>query len=105
MSIGMALMEEIEIDKKGYVKSTNFSKYHLFNAPQMPEVRVITIEENEPYGPYGAKSVGELAAVAPGPAVVNAVNFALGTNITTYPVTPEVIIKNILNLNRKEEHL
>lgn len=96
MSLGMALLEEIEINEKGYVKSTNFSKYHLINAPQMPEVRVMTIEGNEPFGPYGAKSVGELAAVAPGIAVINAINFALDTNITTYPATPEVIIKNIL---------
>ncbi|WP_313163583.1 molybdopterin cofactor-binding domain-containing protein [Sedimentibacter sp.] len=95
MSLGMALLEEIDVDKNGYVKSTNFSKYHLLNAPQMPEVRVMTIEENEPFGPYGAKSVGELAAVAPAPAVINAINFALDTNITTYPATPEVIMKNI----------
>lgn len=96
-SIGMALTEEIDVDSKGYVKSTNFSKYHLLNAPQMPEVRVITIEENEPFGPYGAKSVGELSAVAPGPAVINAINFALDTNITTYPATPEVIVKALNN--------
>ncbi|WP_326910313.1 xanthine dehydrogenase family protein molybdopterin-binding subunit [Sedimentibacter sp. MB31-C6] len=94
-SLGMALLEEIKIDEKGYVKSTNFSKYHMINAPQMPEVRVMTIEGNEPFGPYGAKSVGEIAAVAPGPAVLNAINFALDTNITTYPATPEVIIRNV----------
>jgi len=70
-SLGMALFEEIKIDEKGYVKSTNFSKYHMINAPQMPEVRVMTIEGDEPYGPYGAKSVGEMAAVTPGPAVIN----------------------------------
>ena len=95
MSLGMALMEEIEIDKKGYVKSDNFSKYHMLNSPQMPEVKVLTVEGNEPYGPYGAKSVGELSAVAPAPAVINAINFALGTNITTYPATPEVIVDSI----------
>ncbi len=98
MSLGMALLEEIEVDKNGYVKSTNFSKYHLLNAPQMPEVRVMTIEENEPFGPYGAKSVGELAAVAPAPAVLNAINFALGTNITSYPAIPEVVMKAIKNI-------
>ncbi|MBP1925654.1 CO/xanthine dehydrogenase Mo-binding subunit [Sedimentibacter acidaminivorans] len=97
MSLGMALLEEIDIDKNGYVKSTNFSKYHLLNAPQMPEVRVMTIEENEPFGPYGAKSVGELAAVAPAPAVLNAINFALDTNITIYPATPEVVMNAISN--------
>lgn len=101
MSLGMALKEEIEIDKNGNVKSNNFSKYHLINAPETPEIRVITIEEKEPFGPYGAKSVGEIASVAPAPAVANAVNFALGTNITQYPLTPEVIIKNIKSAGEK----
>ena len=96
MSLGMALLEKIDIDKNGYVKSTNFSKYHIINSPQMPEVRVITIEDDEPFGPYGAKSVGELSAVAPGPAVINAINFALDTNITAYPATPELIVRAII---------
>ncbi|HCJ57624.1 MAG TPA: carbon monoxide dehydrogenase, partial [Clostridiaceae bacterium] len=53
MGIGMALREEIEVDNNGRVKSTNFSKYHLINAPEMPEVRALTVEAKEPYGPYG----------------------------------------------------
>ena len=68
----------------------------MINTPQMPQVRVMTIEENEPFGPYGAKSIGEIAAVAPGPAAINAINFAFNTNITTYLATPEVIIKAII---------
>ncbi len=94
-SIGMALREEIVYDKNGNVKNTNFSKYHMLNAVEMPEVKVIFIEDHEPFGPYGAKSVGEMAAVCPGPAVVNAINHALNTRITNYPVTPEVIIENL----------
>lgn len=94
-SLGMALSENIEIDRKGYVKSTNFSKYHILNSTSMPKVRTLTIEDNEPYGPYGAKSVGEMASVAPAPAVMNAVNFAIDTNIITYPATPELIISEL----------
>lgn len=94
-SLGMALTEDIEIDKSGNVKSTNFSKYHIFNSTSMPPVQVLTIEDDEPHGPYGAKSVGEMASVAPAPAIINAINFALDTNITTYPATPEVIIKEL----------
>ena len=94
-SLGMAISEEIEIDKKGIVKSTNFSKYHIINSTSMPKVRTLTIEGDEPFGPYGAKSVGELATVAPAPAVISAINFALDINITTYPATPELIISEI----------
>lgn len=94
-SLGMALMEDIEIDKRGNVKSTNFSKYHIINSTSMPYVKTLTVEENEPYGPYGAKSVGEMATVAPAPAVVNAINYALDINITDYPASPELIISEL----------
>lgn len=93
MSLGMAMCEEVEIDSKGNLKSENFSKYHVINAPSMPEVRTLFIEKGETRGPFGAKSIGEMATVAPGPALINAINDALDTNITEHPATPERIIK------------
>ena len=98
-ALGMALMEDIEIDGRGNVKSTNFSKYHIINSTAMPYVKTLTIEDNEPHGPYGAKSVGEMASVAPAPAIINAINFALDINITTYPATPELIISELKKKN------
>lgn len=92
MSLGMALCEEMVYDKKGNIKGRNFSKYHMINAPDMPRVKSIFIEKGEPDGPYGGKSIGELAAVAPGPAVVNAINYAVGGSFADYPVTPEKIV-------------
>jgi xanthine dehydrogenase molybdenum-binding subunit len=58
----------------------------------MPRVRIFLVEKGEEHGPFGAKSVGELAAVPIVPAVVNAVNHALGTNLTSLPLTPEKIL-------------
>jgi CO/xanthine dehydrogenase Mo-binding subunit len=66
----------------------------------MPNISVLTVEKDEPHGPYGAKSVGEMATVAPAPAVLNAINFALDTNIITYPATPEVIISELNKMNK-----
>lgn len=102
MSIGMALFEEMVYDKKGGIKGRNFSKYHIINAPDMPKVTTIFIEDGEPGGPYGGKSLGEMAAVAPGPAVVNAINFALDGEFADYPVTPEKVVE-FLEKKRKEE--
>lgn len=99
-SLGMALYEDILTDNRGYVKSRNFSKYHIINSTCMPDMKIITIEDEEPNGPYGAKSVGEMATVAPAPAVMNAINHALDSNIIEYPATPEVII-NALNKNKR----
>ncbi len=92
MSLGMALYEEIDIDGAGMVRSTNFSKYHIINAPDMPKVNVVFVEEGEQDGPYGGKSLGEVAAVCPAPAVVNAINHALGSHFSHYPVKPEHIV-------------
>lgn len=97
MSLGMALCEEVIHDKRGNLKTGNFSKYHIINAPSMPDVKTLFIEKGEPMGPFGAKSVGELAAVAPAPALINAINNALGTNLTDYPATPERIIEALNN--------
>lgn len=102
MSLGMALFEELSYDKNGRVKNTNFSKYHIINAPDMPKVRSIFIEDGEENGPYGGKSLGEIAAVAPAPAVANAINFALGSRFAEYPITPEKVVA-YLEGKRKED--
>jgi xanthine dehydrogenase molybdenum-binding subunit len=93
MGIGMALMEELAFDAKGRPSARNFDKYHMINAPDMPPVNVILVEEGEDGGPFGAKSIGEIAATPVAPAVVNAVNRALGTELTTLPLTPEKIVR------------
>lgn len=93
MGLGMALTEDLAVDPKtGIPKGDDFSRYHLINAPDMPPVEVMLIEAGEEHGPFGAKSVGELAAVPIVPAVVNAVNNALGTNLADLPLTPEKVV-------------
>lgn len=93
MGIGMALCEELAYSGDGSPKAVNFDKYHMINAPDMPEVDIMLIEDFEPGGPYGAKSIGEIATVPVAAAVVNAVNRALGTSMTELPLTPAKIIK------------
>lgn len=93
--IGMALSEDIEIDDKGYVKNSTLSKYHVTNVWDMPKVEVVLVETKDKTAPYGIKSVGEISAVASAPAIINAINNALDTNITSYPATPEKIINTL----------
>jgi xanthine dehydrogenase molybdenum-binding subunit len=97
MGIGMALSEEITFDSKGKVTSGRFSRYHVINAPDMPEVRVELIEELEDLGPFGAKSIGEIAVVPTAPAIINAINHALGINLTILPALPDRIMEAIKN--------
>jgi xanthine dehydrogenase molybdenum-binding subunit len=58
----------------------------------MPRVKVLLVEHDGDEGPYGAKSVGEIAFVPTAAAVVNAVNRALGTELCRLPLTPERIL-------------
>ena len=93
MGIGHALLERIEINDSGEIQTDSFKSYHMINAPSMPKVEILLIEQGEEHGPFGAKSVGEIALVPVAAAVVNAVNDALGTLLAEIPVTPEKILK------------
>lgn len=92
MGIGMALCEELAYGPDGSPKAENFDKYHMINAPDMPEVEIMLVEDGEPGGPYGAKSIGEVCTVPVSAAVVNAVNRALAASLTELPLTPAKIV-------------
>lgn len=101
MGIGMAISEEVIFDGKGRVASEGFGRYHVINAPDMPPVNVLLIEEGEENGPYGAKSIGESATVPTAPAIINAINNALDISLDVLPATPERIRAKIREKSRK----
>lgn len=94
-SLGMALSEELEIDRSGNIKNLSLSKYHVLNSQDMPDIDILIVETEDETAPYGIKSIGEVVAVAPAPAVMNAINHALGTNVTDYPASPEKIVATL----------
>ncbi len=98
MGIGMALSEELPFDSMGIPRVRNFDKYHLVNAPDMPDPEIILIEDNEPGGPFGAKSIGEISTVPVSAAIVNAVNRALGSSLTDLPLTPAKVVEAARNM-------
>jgi len=95
MGIGYALYEELRIGRDGSILNGSFKNYHLLNAPDMPTVKTLLIEEGGDEGPFGAKSIGEIAFVPVAAAVVNAVNNALGTSLSELPLTPEKILASL----------
>jgi CO/xanthine dehydrogenase Mo-binding subunit len=93
MGIGYALSEELRVDpSSGKITNAHLKKYPTIKAKHMPPVNIILVEELEEPGPFGAKSVGEIATIPVAAAIVNAINDALGTCITDLPVTPEKIL-------------
>ena len=55
----------------------------------LPPIRVFFEEVPYPYGPAGAKGIGELPMDGPAPAIFNAVAHATGVDVTELPLTPE----------------
>ena len=91
--IGYALFERMEINQRARkTLSTDLLHYRILQAGDMPETHVIIADSYEPTGPHGAKSVGEVATVPVGPAIVNAVNNAAQTDIGKIPLCDQFVI-------------
>jgi CO/xanthine dehydrogenase Mo-binding subunit len=83
--LGRALGEAMEYEQ-GVLRSASFLDYELPAIDQAPDIDVDLVEVPSPYGPYGAKGVGEPPAV-PGPAAVaNALRRATGWRPESMPV-------------------
>lgn len=95
MGLGMALFEQVVLDPKGVVISDSFRSYRIPKMSDMPSMKILFIEDGEEGGPFGAKSIGEACLVPVAPAIANAINNALGTRLSDYPLTPEKILNAI----------
>ncbi|MEG6522482.1 xanthine dehydrogenase family protein molybdopterin-binding subunit [Desulfotomaculum sp. 1211_IL3151] len=93
MGLGYAISEEIKFDGKGTPLNDGFHKYMLPTAVDIPELKAIIVEANDPSGPFGAKGVGETGLIATAAAISNAVYDALGIRFFEIPLTEERVYK------------
>jgi CO/xanthine dehydrogenase Mo-binding subunit len=91
LGLGYCLSEDLKI-QAGVVQNPNFTNYHIMTAPEMPEIVTHYVETNDPFGPYGAKGIGEAPAICVAPAVANAIQNATGKRLTALPFTPEKVL-------------
>lgn len=92
MGAGAALREDMTISSDGRAVNS-LAKYHLMNAPDLPEIQVVLLQDGTSQeGPFGAKSIGEVSFLPPAPAVAGAVNQALGSDMEVIPMTPDRIL-------------
>ena len=103
MGLGYALSEGIIIDSGGKVKNTTFKQYHIMNAGEMPPIKVGLVEETEPTGPYGAKSIGECSVVPSAGAIANAVANAIGCEVHRLPLKPDTVLELLARENETVE--
>lgn len=89
--IGLALYEDVKYDERGALQTNSFMTYKIPTRKDIGTVRVYFEESYEPTGPFGVKSVGEVVANTPAPAIAHAVYNAVGARITSLPLTPEKI--------------
>ena len=70
----------------------------------MPQdIETIIVEHPHPQGPYGAKGVGEISALTPPPAIVNAIEDAVNVRIQELPVTSEKMLTTLLQKNKENK--
>jgi len=94
----MALMED-------YIpgQTENLHDYLAPTFGDMPRIHVITIEDREPLGPYGAKGVGEPGLIPTAPAILSAIRHAVGVRMTRIPVLPHRLRAAILERERDRD--
>jgi len=69
----------------------------------MCEVVTDVIEDPDPNGPFGAKEVGQGPLLPVMPAVANAVYDAVGVRIDEVPITPEKILRALMDQEKGKE--
>jgi len=86
--IGWALYEDV-VWREGRMINAQMTNYIMPSSMDLPPIRVFFEEVPYPYGPAGAKGIGELPMDGPAPAIFNAVAHATGADVTRLPLTPE----------------
>jgi len=89
-------MEEL-IHKEGTVLNPNLGDYYVPTSMDIPEIQSIIVEHPGRLGPYGAKVIGEPPIVLPAPAIVNAIDNAIGVRLTEIPATPGRVLSSMKN--------
>ncbi len=103
--LGQGLAEVLTYDEAGQVLSGSFMDYAMPRADEVPLFDVQAHEVPTRVNPLGAKGVGEAGTVGALPALLNAVNDALGplgVRHLDMPVTPERVWQAIRAAGRAE---
>jgi aldehyde oxidoreductase len=85
MGMGYALTEDLPM-KDGHPVSLRFNDIGIIRASEMPEMEIISVEEKDPVGPYGAKGIGEIGLVPTAAAIANALYTFDGIKRTKLPL-------------------
>jgi CO/xanthine dehydrogenase Mo-binding subunit len=100
--IGFALYEKV-IWEKGRMQNGQMTNYIIPTSADLAPIRVYFEELGNVHGAYGAKGIGELPMDGPAPAIINAVEDALGVPFNSIPLLPEDIFDALTNKQERGE--
>ena len=92
--IGFALYEKV-IWQNGRMQNGQMTNYIMPTSADLPPIRVFFEEMGNVHGAFGAKGIGELPMDGPAPAIVNAIEDALGIGFDAIPLLPEDIFAKV----------
>ena len=99
--IGFALYEKV-IWQEGRMQNGQMTNYIIPTSADLAPIRVYFEELGNVHGAFGAKGIGELPMDGPAPAVINAVEDALGVSFRSIPLLPEDIFDAVANERERE---
>ncbi len=91
-AIGYALYENI-VWQNGRMINNQMTNYIMPTSADLPPIRVYFEELPYAFGPSGAKGIGELPMDGPAPAILNAIEDAVGSPVNRIPLLPETLMK------------
>jgi len=90
-AIGFALYENV-VWQQGRMANGQMTNYIMPTSMDIPPIRVFFEEQPYPFGPGGAKGIGELPMDGPAPAILSAIENATGVCLREIPATPEALM-------------
>jgi CO/xanthine dehydrogenase Mo-binding subunit len=100
-AIGYALYENV-VWQDGRMVNNQMTNYIMPTSADLPPIRVYFEELPYAYGPSGAKGIGELPMDGPAPAILNAIEDAIGQSVNQIPLMPETLMKAMTTGGRNE---
>ncbi|HUC54509.1 MAG TPA: xanthine dehydrogenase family protein molybdopterin-binding subunit [Candidatus Cybelea sp.] len=87
-ALGFALYEKV-VWQDGRMINNQMTNYIMPTSEDLPPIRVFFEELGNVHGAHGAKGIGELPMDGPAPAILNAVEDAVGVHFHRIPLLPE----------------
>jgi putative selenate reductase molybdopterin-binding subunit len=99
-TIGHSLFEEMLLDERGRCRNANLIEYKVPMIHDLPDdFRAVLVETTDPFGPYGSKSVSEIACNGAAPAIAAAIHDATGVWMRSWPFSAEKMLRALGRLD------